>query len=272
MNKLVDEITEYMDFLKNRLHLCISVHFTDEELMKMPDSVFSKLLPYNTHDNPYCEYVKKNGWRQCVADQQKIFLDAGSEESRCVKCHAGVKEEVFYIRKGMETAGFVAVSGCRDQTAEKDCKNPSLWENALSPSPLPDFCHSAVIPLCRMFELLFMNPMAAEDSGEIRLILNYINQNHGIVTLDGLCEQFGRSQSYISHMFHEKCGETLPEYCTNLKLRYAREQLLRGDVSVTEAAMNSGFANPSYFIMCFRNKYGITPLRLKKGNLQNGKH
>ncbi|MGY5708961.1 helix-turn-helix domain-containing protein [Vibrio cincinnatiensis] len=52
-------------------------------------------------------------------------------------------------------------------------------------------------------------------------------------------------------------GQTPTAYLTEIKLQQAKP-LLR-QVSVTEAALELGYENISYFIRLFKNKFGLTP-------------
>ena len=263
MQKLMDNIISYLDYLKEELHLCVSVHFSDRKLRVFPQELFSRLLPYNIHENPYCCLVKRDHWETCIREQQDI-LQQPLCGGVCRSCHAGVREYLFQITDGEQVAGYVAVSGYLGD-------NPKYPEAALthlrSDVPPEGFPEAVIPPLCRMFELLFTYPM--EDvQGEFHLMLQFLHECHGQVTLDELCRHFTRSKSYVSHLFNEKCGTSLPAYCNDLKLEYSRILLGRSDLPVTAVAMDAGFNDVSYFIQKFKDKYGMTPLRYRKTNIE----
>ncbi|MFR7520227.1 MAG: helix-turn-helix transcriptional regulator [Mediterraneibacter faecis] len=50
----------------------------------------------------------------------------------------------------------------------------------------------------------------------------------------------------------------MSQYITYLRLENAKQLLQDTDLSVTEAAMQSGYQNVSYFIRSFK-KHGISP-------------
>lgn len=270
MQELLCDITDYMEYLHKECGLQVSVHFCDEKLRILPESVFSRLLPYNIHRNPYCGLVKKSHWKSCMKSQQKILKKAVDRVCFCGTCYAGVDEYIRYIMErdaaGKRTvAGYVAVSGYRaPQPSGKEFDLDS-WKRDLTPEEIPQkFCDTVIPPLCHMFELLFAYPMENGSGDEYRQILQFINERHGQVTQEELCQQFGRSKSYISHMFNERCGMTLRAYCNDLKLEYARMRLQNLYVPVTDIAMDVGYNDVSYFIQLFKEKYDMTPLKYRK--------
>lgn len=265
MHKLLTNIVTYLKYLNESLNLSTSVHFTDEKLLAFPESVFAMLLPYNVHRNPYCSCVKKTRWEDCICEQEKIMLKCDNPEGTCETCYAGVQEYIQRIFEGTQVVGYIAVSGYRGEIPSKTCPNEVAWREHLCSDPLPmELCKAVIPPLCHMFELLFTYPLNQELRDEYNLILQFLNERHGQVSLADLCERFGRSKSYLSHMFHEKCGMTLPSYCNDLKLNYAQLLLSSTQIPITEIAMDVGYNDVSYFIVCFRKKTGVTPLQYRK--------
>ena len=57
---------------------------------------------------------------------------------------------------------------------------------------------------------------------------------------------------------------SLPAYCNDLKLEYARALLGREDYPITSVALDAGYNDVSYFIQKFKEKFGITPLQYRK--------
>ena len=47
------------------------------------------------------------------------------------------------------------------------------------------------------------------------------------------------------------------------------EKLLRIDISVTDACYRAGFSDCSRFILCFKKKFGKTPLKYKQELLKS---
>ncbi len=96
-------------------------------------------------------------------------------------------------------------------------------------------------------------------------MVSYIQQNFtGKISLREFGEQFHLSEKYISRYFKEHFHITLSQYVAYLRLEYAKQLLQDTDISVTEAAMRSGYQNISYFIRSFKKTYGVSPLKYRK--------
>jgi len=260
MQSLMENVISYLNYLETQLQLCVSVHFSDQRLRVFPKELFSQLLPYNVHKNPYCCLVKKDRWDQCINAQQEILGLPPCSGMLCRTCHAGVREYLFQIMDGDQVAGYVAVSGYLGESPQ----HPDAAKQQLShTAPSEDLLNAVIPPLCRMFELLFTYPMEGMQ-GELHLMLQFLHERHGQVTLEELCSQFSRSKSYVSHLFNEQCGMSLPAYCNDLKLDYSRLLLARADAPITSVAMDVGYNDVSYFIQKFKEKFGMTPLQYRK--------
>ncbi len=96
--------------------------------------------------------------------------------------------------------------------------------------------------------------------------IDYIGENCLMkpITTEELCALCGVSGSYLRQLFHRFTGKTPVDYINTLRLENARELLLSGKYSVTEAAMSSGFESPGYFSRLFTRKYGYAPKTVKK--------
>lgn len=265
MEQLLQEILSYLDYLNRVCGLHTTVHFSEQKMCWLSEDVFKALLPYNTHDNPYCLLAKKRAWHRCLAAQKELLRGNCGSCHGCRTCYAGVREYFCTISEHGNPVGFVAVSGYRREADSEICLDRESWETHLQCREVPeDVCNVLIPPLARMLELLLTYPMPDGGNGEWYRILQYINERKGQVTLDELCEQFLRSRSYISHLFRKTGRMTLCQYCNIQKLDYAKNLLASGSKQVTEIALDSGFQDVSYFIVLFRKAYGQTPLQFRR--------
>ena len=67
------------------------------------------------------------------------------------------------------------------------------------------------------------------------------------------------SPTYISKLFKREMGISLQLYLLNVRLEYAADLLIGGDLSIADVASTSGFNSTAYFIKQFKKKYGVTP-------------
>lgn len=67
------------------------------------------------------------------------------------------------------------------------------------------------------------------------------------------------SRSYLSYIFNKKLNISFPDYVNSLRLSHALKLLQRGEESISEAAIKSGFTGVRNFNHAFRRRYGMTP-------------
>ena len=99
----------------------------------------------------------------------------------------------------------------------------------------------------------------------IRKCLHLIHANlHAPLSAQMLARQCALTPAYLNRLFHETVGQSLRAYVRDCRLDYAKE-LLATEKSSSEIAYDLGFCSESYFIKCFREKYGVTPGEMKRG-------
>ena len=67
------------------------------------------------------------------------------------------------------------------------------------------------------------------------------------------------SQTYFRREFHNYFGRSPREYIRNVRIEHAKSLLEAGDLCISEVALQSGYANVSYFSSDFRNTTGQSP-------------
>ena len=101
---------------------------------------------------------------------------------------------------------------------------------------------------------------ALKKSDRRQQILSYVWEHYSEpLTLKKTAAQFYLSEGHFSRLFQELAGKPFSDYLRSVRLSHARQALLQADVTVTDAALASGFGNINTFIDAFRREYGITP-------------
>ncbi len=91
-------------------------------------------------------------------------------------------------------------------------------------------------------------------------ILDYLQGNFtSPVTLAGVAQRFGYSQSRFSHLFNEAFGCSLPQYVNMLRLKFAVDRMQEEGCPALEAALGAGYENSRSFYRAFRQVYGTAP-------------
>lgn len=104
------------------------------------------------------------------------------------------------------------------------------------------------------------NPLKSDDIERIHHAREILAQqlDHPPSLLD-LSRQVGLNDCTLKRGFRQVFGETAFGYLYNQRMETARQLLLAGEVNVSEAARQVGFASRGYFAACFRKKYGVSP-------------
>ena len=79
-----------------------------------------------------------------------------------------------------------------------------------------------------------------------------------------LAAAVGLTPKYLCRFFREATHRTPTDYVAYYRVEMACYALAATDHSVTEIALDSGFADLNYFIRCFRKYKGVTPGAYRK--------
>ncbi|MEL6354955.1 MAG: AraC family transcriptional regulator [Cyanobacteria bacterium J06627_28] len=115
------------------------------------------------------------------------------------------------------------------------------------------------------------NPLRASDIERIhyaREIL--IQQLDNPPSLLGLARQVGINDYALKQGFRQVFGETAFGCLHSYRMEKARQLLLEGEVSVSEAAHRVGFVSRGYFAAAFRKKFGISPGKYRRQSKNSG--
>ncbi|MGD8401183.1 MAG: AraC family transcriptional regulator [Bacillota bacterium] len=79
------------------------------------------------------------------------------------------------------------------------------------------------------------------------------------LSLEAAAELVNLSPGYFSKVFKKATGAAFSVYLTNLRIKKARQLLLKTNLSVQEIGYQVGYNAPAYFIKQFKAKSGYTP-------------
>jgi len=118
--------------------------------------------------------------------------------------------------------------------------------------------------------LMQLNDSETQTNLEVSLpeamqsIIDDIRDNcDNIYSVNDILEKHFISSATLTRWFRSYLRISPHEYLESQKLARALDLLLKG-VSVTEACMQTGFSDTSYFIVRFKKKFGETPMRYAK--------
>lgn len=103
----------------------------------------------------------------------------------------------------------------------------------------------------------------------------FIDQLHRIIrknipntefNIDAIASEMGLSRSAFYKKVKSLTGFAPVDLIKEFRLSYAVELLQTTNLSITEVAFRSGFADSSYFGKCFRKRYGLSPREYLRQN------
>lgn len=100
---------------------------------------------------------------------------------------------------------------------------------------------------------------------KLKTILKYVEEHYADrITIEDMAALTFYSKSHFMKFFKAHTGSSFIEYLNDYRLTMAERLLRSSDLSVLEAAEQSGFDNLSYFNRIFKKKYGSSPGKYRK--------
>lgn len=109
------------------------------------------------------------------------------------------------------------------------------------------------------------NPQLTRQSERLSRVVGHLMQRvEAPVSLPEIAELANMNPAAFCRYFKSQTGQTLTQFVTDLRIRYACDLLTRTDGSITLISEQAGFENVSYFVQAFRKKQGVTPARFRQ--------
>lgn len=107
---------------------------------------------------------------------------------------------------------------------------------------------------------LFCQRQKRKNQERVQGVVAVLTQNlaEGL-SLEEIGRRVGCSHFHLSRVFSQETGKSIFEYLRELRLERAAELLREGKLSVTQVALDVGYASPSHFSAAFHDAYGCCP-------------
>lgn len=119
-------------------------------------------------------------------------------------------------------------------------------------------------------KLLMEDTQISPLDSRIKKIIHYMDQTDvSHLHYDAIVSQVFLSKSRLTHLFKKEIGTSITKYLLWKRLLYTSMQLLKSDMTFTEAAHQSGFADAAHFSRTFKANFGIDPRTIFHKSLKN---
>ena len=108
-------------------------------------------------------------------------------------------------------------------------------------------------------------------SAHIEKVKQYIqgNYSNSDLRVEHIAKAVYLSENYLSSKFAQKCGMSIVEYLTFVRLSNGKALLDTHQFNAAEVAEKVGYLDPNYFSKCFKKKYGMSPHQYLQMNKRN---
>ncbi|MBE6063679.1 MAG: helix-turn-helix domain-containing protein [Clostridium butyricum] len=103
----------------------------------------------------------------------------------------------------------------------------------------------------------------------VKKAIAYMEENYELnICLNDIANEIGMAPTYFERFFKKNTGETFYSYLNKIRLYYSYKELMNTELSITEIALNNGFANVKSFIEVFKKAYHMTPGKYRNNFLK----
>lgn len=107
-------------------------------------------------------------------------------------------------------------------------------------------------------------PARALPAWRLRHVIEYVDAHlDQDLTLAELAAVAQFSQSHFKALFKQAVGMPVHRFVLERRVERARLRLLEGHSSITEIALEAGFAHPSHMARCMRRLLGLSPSQIR---------
>lgn len=108
-------------------------------------------------------------------------------------------------------------------------------------------------------------PLQALAPRKLRRVVEHIETHLGErLSVARLAEVAGASPSHFAALFRRSTGESVHQYVLGRRVERARTLLMVDGVSISQTALEAGFAHQSHMASCLKRALGLTPRELAK--------
>ncbi len=105
------------------------------------------------------------------------------------------------------------------------------------------------------------------DGRVLGQLLQYLETNNWRVDRSAMERDLHYTESYLNKVLRKSTNMSLTEYCIEKRLEYAVTLLTTTSLSIGEIITRCGYQNKTHFYRMFQEKYGKTPLEVRRDRM-----
>lgn len=105
------------------------------------------------------------------------------------------------------------------------------------------------------------------DGRVLGQLLQYLETNNWRVDRSAMERDLHYTESYLNKVLRKSTNMSLTEYCIEKRLEYAVTLLTTTSLSIGEIIARCGYQNKTHFYRMFQEKYGKTPLEVRRDRM-----
>jgi AraC-like DNA-binding protein/ligand-binding sensor protein len=280
-----ERFTIYQDAFRAATGLPLRLVESDTEKWCLDDQSINR--------SPFCEKLNlcKSACHACIDVNKRLMEEADVSGPATCHCFAGLYASAVPIKLGASTIAYLKTgqvfSRSPDENAFRDVlavlgkktipqKEVDLLHDAYFQTRAvePQRYQSMITLLASFAEQLshYTEQLAIIDQGSepaaIAKAKKYIHENlDQALPLGEVARVAGLSESHFCRLFKDATDLTLTDYINRCRIEWAKRELLRPEVRVSEIAYQIGYQSLSQFNRSFARITGTSPTNYRRDQL-----
>ncbi len=238
------------------------------------DTQMREVLSYPQDQGSFCSILRSNprvNSRCMASDRAACRKCSQSAAAVTYECHVGLTESLVPIQDQLGIIGYLMFGQVLHSTqapqrkaqlrsAYPEDRYPGI-QAAIDAIPVktPEEIAAAATLLQALTSYVYTNRFVLPKKNEfIRHLDQYIADHlTDSITVEALCREFHMSRTRFYEISMGYLGTGIAAYVRNCRIEQAKKLLTQTDLSITEIASATGFADYTHFSKVFRKSVGV---------------